>query len=81
MSAPLPDRVDSDVLDAIGEVVNMIAGNLNSTLTGGAVMSMPAVVTGSDFTLTVVGATQEHKMAFATPDGRFALTLVQTVRP
>ena len=80
MSVPAPAEVDSDVIDAIGEVVNMIAGNLNSTLEGGAVMSMPAVVTGKGVAMKVVGATQEHRMAFATPNGRFAITLVQTVR-
>lgn len=80
MSVPLPGRVDSDVRDAIGEVVNMIAGNLNSVLPGSAVMSMPAVVEGLDFRLSVVGATQSTRLAFASPNGRFALTLVQTVR-
>ena len=80
MSVPEPMEVDSDVVDAVGEVVNMIAGNLNSTLPGGAVMSMPAVLTGSEFSLAVVGATQEQKMAFATPNGRLSITLVQTLR-
>lgn len=80
MSVPVPASVDSDVVDAIGEVVNMIAGNLNSTVPGGAVMSMPFVVTGSQLAVAVVGANQEHEMAFATPDGRFTVTLVQTLR-
>ncbi len=80
MSAPAPEQVDSDVVDAVGEVVNMIAGNLKSTLPGGAVMSMPAVLAGSDFSLTVVGANQESKMMFSTPNGRLSVTFVQTMR-
>jgi hypothetical protein len=38
------------------------------------------VVEGAAFAFTVVGANQSTKMAFATPQGRFALTLVQTPR-
>jgi chemotaxis protein CheX len=80
MSVPAPGRVDSDVRDAVGEVTNMIAGNLKSTLPPDTVMSMPAVVEGSDFRLHVVGANQSTKMGFATPDGRFRVTLIQTQR-
>ena len=81
MSAPVPERVDSDVCDAIGEVVNMIAGNLKSTLPGDAAMSMPVVVAGTDFDLSVIGANQSTKMAFSTPNGRLLVTFVQTLRP
>lgn len=81
MSVPAPAAVNSDVLDAVGEVVNMIAGNLNSILPGGAVMSMPVVATGEDLSVSVVGATQTREMAFCTPEGRFSVTLVQTLRP
>jgi chemotaxis protein CheX len=80
MAVPPPDRDDSDVRDAIGEVANMIAGNLKSTLPPDTVMSMPAVVAGSDFALTVIGSNQSTRMAFATPNGRFTVTLVQTLR-
>ncbi len=80
MAVPLPRQVDSDVRDAIGEVANMIAGNLKSTLPPETVMSMPAVVDGSSFRLSVIGANQATKMAFATPDGRFSIKLVQTLR-
>ncbi|MCB1021657.1 MAG: chemotaxis protein CheX [Bryobacterales bacterium] len=78
MSTSTPDEVDSDVCDAVGEVVNMIAGNLKGTLPPDTVMSMPAVVSGRSFSLSIAGATQVDKLDFATPDGRFRVTLVQT---
>ena len=80
MSLETPHSVDSDVCDAVGEVANMIAGNLKSTLPPETVMSMPIVVSGAGFSLTVVGANQLNRMHFATPDGRFAVMLVQTHR-
>ncbi|MEZ5361229.1 MAG: chemotaxis protein CheX [Bryobacterales bacterium] len=78
MSTPEPDEVDSDVCDAVGEVVNMIAGNLKGTLPPDTVMSMPAVVSGEGFSLSIAGASQCDKLGFATADGRFRVTLIQT---
>ncbi len=49
-----PDAVGPDVGDAFGEICNMIAGNFKNKITGlgdGCMLSVPTVITGSDYSL------------------------------
>jgi chemotaxis protein CheX len=48
----------ADITDALGEVVNVIGGNLKSTLPGPSLLSLPVVTTGSSST-TVTHAVRE----------------------
>jgi chemotaxis protein CheX len=75
-----PHQIDGDVRDAIGEVVNMIAGNLKPTMPADTHMSMPAVVQGGDFKVSVVGSNQHDRITFCCADGAFSLILVQMHR-
>jgi chemotaxis protein CheX len=48
------DKVGAEVSDALGEVCNMVAGNFKNKIVGlaeGCLLSPPAVVTGSDYSL------------------------------
>jgi chemotaxis protein CheX len=52
------DKVGSEVADALGEVCNMVAGNFKNKIAGlaeGCMLSPPAVITGSDYTLRSQG--------------------------
>jgi len=40
------DPADDDVADAVGELVNMIGGNVKSLMPGHSVLSLPAVAAG-----------------------------------
>ena len=40
------DLVDADVADAVGELVNMIGGNVKSLLPGPSALTLPAVAAG-----------------------------------
>jgi chemotaxis protein CheX len=40
------DTVDEDVADAVGELVNMIGGNVKSLMPGPSVLSLPVVAAG-----------------------------------
>ncbi len=56
----LPDeiRLDSTLLDAFGEISNMIAGGWKNRIPGldsGCALSVPTIITGSDYTLHPVG--------------------------
>lgn len=77
MSIPKPSRVDDDVRDALGELTNIIAGNLKAALPKGVELSMPSVVEGGDFTHKIVGANECGHLAFDSAEGAFALTLVR----
>ncbi len=72
-----PDSVDDDVRDALGEIANMIAGNLKTILPPGTVLSAPAVVEGSSFTLKVCGGNDSLRLEFDSSTGPFTVTLVQ----
>jgi len=45
-----PSGLNDDVRDALGEVANMVGGNLKSFLGRGVELSMPLVVEGSHYT-------------------------------
>src|ERR1035438_4873525 len=48
LSMDAPDTVDDVVRDVLGELANMIGGNLQGVLTPGIRLSMPSIVDGSD---------------------------------
>ncbi|MBI4024057.1 MAG: chemotaxis protein CheX [Verrucomicrobia bacterium] len=64
-----PDEVKNmaDVQDAVGEVSNMIGGNLKSHLADNGlscVLSIPSITRGSDFRIEAVGAAQQQRLVF-----------------
>jgi chemotaxis protein CheX len=78
MSLPLPAAIDDDVRDTMGELANMIGGNLKSVLPRGVVLSMPSVVEGSDYSLRVCGGSATvERLAYASPEGVLWVTLVK----
>jgi chemotaxis protein CheX len=81
MRIPKPIQFDNDVYDALGELANMIGGNLKSVLPRGVSLSMPSVVEGSNYSVRVCGVNRNKRMAFDSPDGAFWVTLVETDHP
>ncbi len=48
------DKVDDEVFDAFGEIGNMVAGNFKNKIPGlgdGCMLSVPTVITGTDYSL------------------------------
>jgi chemotaxis protein CheX len=76
-----PSRVDADVRDALGELANMMGGNLKSVLPPGVVLSMPSVVQGSDYALHICGSNPVKTVHFASDLGSFSVSLVQIADP
>jgi len=55
-----PAQVGADMSDAFGEIGNMVAGNFKNKVPGlgdGCMLSVPTVVTGTDYVLHSNGAT------------------------
>ena len=71
-----PDVVDDDVRDMLGELANMIGGNMKSGMATGIRLSMPTVMDGSDYDLRVCGAKVKNKLAFDCADGKFCVTVL-----
>ncbi len=71
--------VDEDVRDALGELANMVGGNLKSVLPPGVALSIPSVVAGSDYALHICGGNAFKTVNFSSDLGPFWVTLVQVV--
>ena len=70
------DTVDDVVRDVLGELVNMIGGNMKCVLTRGIRLSMPSVVDGSDYCLRVCGAEVRERLACQCSEGPFWVTVL-----
>ncbi|MBL8174966.1 MAG: chemotaxis protein CheX [Bryobacterales bacterium] len=79
MSIPEPDSITDDVRDAMGEIANMVGGNLKSVLPSGVGLSMPSVVQGRDYSLRICGGNLVNRQSFAGPHGTFWITFVEVV--
>jgi chemotaxis protein CheX len=73
------DAVDDTVKDAIGEICNMLAGTWKSKipeLAANCGLSVPAVITGSDYNLYVQAPEFKICQAFRFDNARFEMTIV-----
>ncbi len=78
LSIEPPEAVDAVVRDVLGELANMIGGNLKCVLTRGIRLSMPSIVDGSDYSLSVCGAEIRERLAFRCSEGPFWVTVLAT---
>lgn len=70
------DTVDDLVRDVLGELANMIGGNLKCVLKGGMRLSLPTVAeTGGD---PSQGGQVHHRLGFQTEDGPFGVIVITT---
>ena len=76
LSMDPPDAVNDDVRDVLGEVANMIGGNLKSAVAMGLSLSMPSVSDGNDYNLLVSDCEVEDRLAFQCAHGAFWVTLL-----
>ena len=73
-----PGAVSSDdVVDALGELVNMVGGNIKALLPGPTQLSLPLVVEGTRRSLTIRDVEPVHAVWFASHGESFVVTLLQ----
>jgi len=75
MSLPAPVPAE-DARDALGELCNVLAGNLKPLLPPGVGLSTPSVVRGSDYNLKVCGETRIDRLEFTDGLGGFRVSLI-----
>jgi chemotaxis protein CheX len=75
MGLPSPIAVE-DARDSLGELCNVLAGNLKPLLSPGVGLPTPSVVKGADYTLRVCGDTPCERLHFADPAGAFRVSLI-----
>jgi chemotaxis protein CheX len=66
-----------DVPDAMGELANMIGGNLKSVLPSGVLLSVPSVALGNDLAVRIWGGNESTSSKFSSHAGPFEVTLVR----
>lgn len=74
------DSMDDVVRAALGELANIIGGNLKCVMTPGIQLSMPSVVDGGDYRVLVCGAELRERLAFDSSEGVFWVTVVSAPR-
>ena len=72
------DEVDDVVRDVLGELANMIGGNLKCGMTPGIHLSMPTVVDGSEYSLRICGTEVRDQLTFRFAEGLFWVTVLAT---
>jgi chemotaxis protein CheX len=71
-----PETADDDVRDVLGELANMIGGNMKSGMSTGTQLSMPSVMDGKDYDVRVCGSEVLERLAFKCAEGDFWITVV-----
>lgn len=77
MEIDTPPSFTGDVQDAMGELANMVGGNLKSVLPRGTTLSMPSVVRGENYSLRICGDHVYHREGFTCGGDTFWVTLVE----
>ena len=70
------DEVDEDVLDAMGEMANMLAGNIKAALSSNGKdieLSVPSAVTGEKYSLDIKTPGEHLIVPFTTDFGSFSV--------
>jgi len=80
LSMDMPETVDDVVRDVLGELANMIGGNLKCVLAGGLKLSMPSVVDGTDHSLRVCRAGVRERLIFRCLDEVFSVVVLREER-
>ena len=77
LSMEPPDKVDDDVCDALGELANVIGGNLKCGMSTGVRLSMPTVLDGRDYDVRMDKSEVRERIAFECSDGYFWVSLLE----
>lgn len=54
---------DAEVIDAVGELTNLVAGSLKNRIQGGSRLSLPTIVRGDHFTVCLPGSRKLFEVA------------------
>jgi chemotaxis protein CheX len=76
LSTAPPDTVNDEVRDVLGELANMIGGNLKCVLKPGARLSIPSIVDGGNYSIRMCGTKTLAKLGFRCVDGLFWVTVL-----
>ena len=67
---------EAEIRDTIGELTNILAGNIKALLPGPVRISLPAVAMGGDYDFTVVGTMPVAAVRFRNGDGALEVSVL-----
>jgi CheY-specific phosphatase CheX len=76
LSTDPPDTVDDDVRDVLGELANVIGGNMKCGMSTAASLSMPTVMESSGNDLKIFGSNIRDRLTFQSSEGHFWVTIL-----
>jgi CheY-specific phosphatase CheX len=76
LSTDPPDTVDDNVRDVLGELANVIGGNMKCVMATAARLSMPTVIEGGDDDVRVFGSKARERLTFDSSEGNFWVTIL-----
>lgn len=76
---PVTTTSPEEVRDTVGELTNMLAGNIKALLPEPSRISLPAVALGADYDLQVIGTRVVVAVAFQCAGFPLLVTLLQSV--
>ena len=68
---------NDDVRDTVGELTNIIAGNLKALLPSDVKLGMPSITSGGNYTVHISGGTLVGQRTFTTDIGTFSIRLIE----
>jgi chemotaxis protein CheX len=71
-----PDEFNDDVRDVLGELANMIGGNIKSVISPEDRLSLPSVIRGSQYEVSVCGSEVRQRVGFRFSGGIFWITVL-----
>jgi chemotaxis protein CheX len=74
LSIDPPKSVNDEVISVLGELANMIGGNMKCVITEGSVLSMPTVTDGNGVMFD--GVEVQDRLAFECEEGNFWVTVL-----
>jgi chemotaxis protein CheX len=74
-----PERLNDDVRDVLGELANVVGGNLKSLFSPGVALSLPMVAEGKDHALHLCESQQVTTVCFASELGAFQVSLARVI--
>ena len=74
------DVSGDEIADAVGELANMIGGNVKPLLPGAATLSLPTVIQGSDLHLGIAGASVWVGIAYRRGDASLDVHIYESTK-
>jgi len=76
-----PENFNDDVRDVLGEIANIIGGNIKSVISPKDSLSLPCVIHGSNFDVCVCGSEIHKRLGFEFEGGVFWITIMGKALP